>query len=153
MIVGSDDPSSKPSPLLHFTLDPLWHKLDARTKANKSCALTYAHVSAYDLSHLAAMLVATYFRKCSASVEKPINICHKRSKCSSPYLPLPLYIASSFSRALDSKIDSGVRFRCDGASVSMTNIYNNASTWEKSKHLECLDRPSILNHLIGRQPL
>ena len=28
MIVGSEAPSSKPSPLLHFTLDPLRHKLD-----------------------------------------------------------------------------------------------------------------------------
>ena len=35
MIVVSDAPSSKPSPLLHFTLDPLRHKLDARTRANK----------------------------------------------------------------------------------------------------------------------
>ena len=38
MIVGSDAPSSKPSPLLHFTLD-------ARTRANKSRALINEHVS------------------------------------------------------------------------------------------------------------
>ena len=65
MIVVSDAPSSKPSPLLHFTLDPLRHKLDARTRANKSRALTNAHVSEYDLFHLAAMLVATCFKSLS----------------------------------------------------------------------------------------
>ena len=54
MTVGSDAPSSKPSPLLHFTLDPLRHKLDARTRANKSRALMNAHISAYDFSHFAA---------------------------------------------------------------------------------------------------
>ena len=35
MIVVSDAPLSKPSPLLHFTLDPLRHKLDARTTWGK----------------------------------------------------------------------------------------------------------------------
>ena len=68
IILGCDTPSSKPSPLLHFTLDPLKHKLDARTRADKSPALTNAYISAYDFSHLAAMLVAMCFKKCSASL-------------------------------------------------------------------------------------
>ena len=123
MVVVSDAPSSKPSPLLHFTLDPLRHKLDARTRANKSRALTNAHVSEYDLFHLAAILVTTCFKKCSASlwrspstdVTKGVNV---------PRLSSTAFLYSFFfSRAPESKIDSGVRCRCDGASVSMTFVY------------------------------
>ena len=129
MTVGSDAPSSKPSPLLHFTLDPLRHKLDAQTRANKSRALTNAHVSANYFSPFAAMLVAMCFKKCSASlwrspstdVTKGVNLPRLSSTAS-------LY-SFFFSRAPVSKIDSGVQCRCDGASVSMTFISNNASTW------------------------
>ena len=67
------------------------------------------------------------------SVQKPINGCYKRSKCTCTlpiYLPLTFYIAaSSFLELLpDSRIDSGVWCRCDGASVSVTFISDNAST-------------------------
>ena len=129
MTLGSDAPSSKPSPLLHFTLDPLGHKLDARTRANESRTLTNVHVSAYDLSHFAAMLVAMCLKKCSASlwrspstdVTKGVNV---------PRLSSTAFLYSFFfSRAPVSKIDSGIQCRCDGASVSMTFISNNASTW------------------------
>ena len=78
MTLGSDAPSSKPSPLLHFTLEPLRHKLDARTGADKSRALTNAHVSAYDFSHFAAMLVgmwsASLWRSPSTDVTKGVNV-------------------------------------------------------------------------------
>ena len=59
IIVGSDAPStsSKPSPL-----EPGQIKVEL--------CRTNAHVSAYDFSHLAAMLVATCFKKCSASLGK-----------------------------------------------------------------------------------
>ena len=80
MIVGSDAPSSKPSPLLHFTLDPLRHKLDARTRANKSRALMNARVSAYDFSHFAAMLVEMCF-KISISVAHPIALRDRSRSC------------------------------------------------------------------------
>ena len=73
----------------HFALDPLRHKLDARTRANKSRALTNAYVSANDFSHLAAMLVAMCFKKCSASlwrspstdVTKGVNVHHNKVTC------------------------------------------------------------------------
>ena len=94
MIVVSDAPSSKPSPLIHFIVDPLRHKLDARTRANKSLALTNARVSAYDFSNLAAMLLSTCFKKCSASlwrststeVTKGVNVPHLSSTCTVPYV-------------------------------------------------------------------
>ena len=87
------------------------------------------HVSAYDCPHFAAMLVEMCFKKCSASlwrtpstdITKGVNV---------PCLSSTAFIYSFFfSRAPESKIDSGVRCRCDGASVSMTYISNNASTW------------------------
>ena len=101
MTVGSDAPSSKPSPLLHFTLDPLRHKLDARTRANKNRALTNAHVSAYDYSHFAAMLVAMCFKKCSASLWRSPSTKGVKYLA---YLPLPFYIASSSLEPLCPKL-------------------------------------------------
>ena len=67
MIVGIEPHHQSLVHSSHFTLDPLRHKLDARTRANKSRALTNAHVSAYNFSHLAAMLVATCFKRGSAT--------------------------------------------------------------------------------------
>lgn len=63
MIVWKDAPSFKRGPHIH--LDPLW------TRTNKSRALTYAHVSAYDLTYLAAIrctvATRTCITKCSAN--------------------------------------------------------------------------------------
>ena len=101
--------------------------LDARIRANKSRALTNAHVSAsnqfgcYAGSHVLQ-------KKICLSVEKPINGCYKRSKCTSPIFQcLFIYSSFFFSGASVSKVC--VRCRCDGAFVSMTFISNKASTW------------------------
>ena len=89
-------------------------------------------------SHFAAMLVAMCFKKCSASlwrspstdVTKGVNV---------PRLSSTAFLYSFFfSRAPVSKIDSGVRCRCDGGSMSMT-FYQTMLPPGESKHLECLD--------------
>ena len=90
-----------------------------------------AHVSAYDFSHFAGMLVEMCYKKCSASLwRSPSTDITKGVNVSRLSYTAFLY-SFFFSRApeLESRIDSGVRCRCDGASVSMTFISNNASTW------------------------
>ena len=115
MIVGSDAPLSKPSPLLHFTLDPLKHRLDARTRANKSRALMNAHVSAYDFSHFAAMLVEMCFKRFSASQRRSPSMDVTKGVNVPRFLPLPFYIASSSLEPLYPKLilvfDAGVMVR------------------------------------------
>ena len=84
------------------------------------------------------MLVAMCFKKCSASlwrspstdVTKGVNV---------PRLSSTAFLYSFFfSRAPVSKIDSGVRCRCDGASVSMTFISNTTNNHSIRRVKICL---------------
>ena len=61
----------------YFTLDPLRHKLDAWTRANE----IFEHMICPTWL-LCRWLHAS--KLLCLSVEKPINRCHKRNKCTSP---------------------------------------------------------------------